>query len=131
MDAEGVKAQGAAPDDDVKKAEAALAHEDLSVIVEKANPATTEPSSDPTIAKQANGMWVDKDGNPTPHFNAAASSIASANSRFSLAFSSSSVFRRFASDTSRPPYLAFQLYRVPSEIPCLRQRSAGPLEKLL
>jgi methanol metabolism-related c-type cytochrome len=67
MDAEGVKAQGAAPDDDVKKAEAALAHEDPSVIVEKANPATTEPSSDPAIAKQANGMWVDKDGNPTPH----------------------------------------------------------------
>jgi hypothetical protein len=37
------------------------------------------------------------------------SSIASAKSFFSLAFSSSSDFRRLASDTSRPPYLAFHL----------------------
>jgi hypothetical protein len=33
----------------------------------------------------------------------------SANSFFSLLFSSSSTFRRLASDTSRPPYLAFHL----------------------
>ena len=30
---------------------------------------------------------------------------------------------RLASDTSMPPYLAFQLYRVASEIPCLRASS--------
>jgi len=41
--------------------------------------------------------------------NAAASSICSARSFFSLAFSSSSAFSRFASDTSMPPNLAFQL----------------------
>src|SRR3974390_2071921 len=39
----------------------------------------------------------------------ALSSSASANSFFSLAFSSSSALRRLASDTSRPPYLAFHL----------------------
>ena len=39
----------------------------------------------------------------------ALSSIASANSFFSLAFSSSSAFSRLASETSRPPYLAFHL----------------------
>src|SRR3974390_3218810 len=42
-------------------------------------------------------------------FNAALSSIASASRRFSLAFSPSRDRRRFASDTSRPPYLFFQL----------------------
>jgi len=51
--------------------------------------------------------------------------MASASSRFSLAFSSSSTFRRFASDTSRPPYLAFQLYSVASDIPYFRQSSAA------
>src|ERR1700722_12814614 len=56
--------------------------------------------------------------------SAAASSICSANSFFSLAFSSSSCFRRLASETSMPPYLAFQLYSVASETPCLRARSA-------
>src|SRR6202035_2163966 len=44
--------------------------------------------------------------------SAAASSICSARSFFSLAFSSSSCFRRLASETSMPPYLAFQLYSV-------------------
>jgi len=42
-------------------------------------------------------------------FSIALSSIASAKSFFSLAFSSSSDFRRLASETSRPPYLAFHL----------------------
>src|SRR5690606_6356596 len=42
-------------------------------------------------------------------FSMALSSIASASSFFSLAFSSSSAFSRRASDTSRPPYLAFHL----------------------
>src|SRR6202171_385046 len=56
--------------------------------------------------------------------SAAASSICSARSFFSLAFSSSSCFRRLASETSMPPYLAFQLYSVASETPCLRARSA-------
>jgi hypothetical protein len=46
------------------------------------------------------------------------SSIASASSFFSRRFSSSSAFRRFASDTCIPPYLAFQLYSVVSLIPC-------------
>src|SRR5436853_6881265 len=55
---------------------------------------------------------------------AAASSICSARSFFSFAFSSSSCFSRFASGTSMPPYLAFQLYSVASETPCLRAKSA-------
>src|SRR5437763_14913486 len=55
---------------------------------------------------------------------AAASSTCSANSFFSLAFSSSSCFSRLASGTSMPPYLAFQLYSVASETPCLRAKSA-------
>ena len=42
-------------------------------------------------------------------FNIALSSIASANSFFSRAFSSSSAFSRRASETSSPPYLAFHL----------------------
>src|SRR3989304_739134 len=53
-------------------------------------------------------------------FSAALSSIDSASSFFSFRFSSSSAFSRRASDTSRPPYLAFQLYSVASETPCLR-----------
>src|SRR5262249_16441911 len=57
-------------------------------------------------------------------FSAALSSIDSANSFFSLRFSSSSIRSRLTSDTSRPPYLLFQLYRVASEIPCLRASSA-------
>src|SRR6202040_1598401 len=55
-------------------------------------------------------------------FNAALSSIDSANSFFSLRFSSSSIRSRLTSDTFKPPYLAFQLYSVASEIPCLRAR---------
>lgn len=42
---------------------------------------------------------------------------------FSFAFSSSSAFSRFASEASIPPYLAFQLWRVASEIP---RRRASP-----
>src|SRR6185436_4992869 len=42
-------------------------------------------------------------------FEAISFSIASASSFLSLAFSSSRAFRRLASDTSRPPYLAFHL----------------------
>lgn len=42
-------------------------------------------------------------------FRMALSSIAAASSFFSRAFSSSSAFSRLASDTSRPPYLAFPL----------------------
>src|SRR6266568_255193 len=57
-------------------------------------------------------------------FKAALSSIDSAKSFFSLRFSSSRARSRLVSDTSRPPYLAFQLYSVASEIPCLRARSA-------
>src|SRR3984957_10958512 len=69
------------------------------------------------------------DGGPYHFFDrssrsAAASSICSAKSFFSLAFSSSSWLSRLASVTSMPPYLAFQLYSVASETPCLRARSA-------
>ncbi len=42
-------------------------------------------------------------------FSIALSSIASASSFLSLAFSASSALSRLASDTSRPPYLAFHL----------------------
>jgi hypothetical protein len=41
-------------------------------------------------------------------FNAALSSMASANSDLSRRFSSSSAFSRWASDTLMPPNLAFQ-----------------------
>src|SRR6202041_1716489 len=69
------------------------------------------------------------DGGPHHFFDrssrsAAASNICSAKSFFSLAFSSSSCFSRLASETSMPPYLAFQLYSVASETQCLRARSA-------
>ncbi len=57
-------------------------------------------------------------------FSAAWSSIDSARSFFSFRFSSSNAFSRLASDTSMPPYLAFQLYSVASEMPCFRARSA-------
>ena len=40
----------------------------------------------------------------------ALSSMASASSFFSLAFSLSSPFKRLASETSSPPYLAFQFF---------------------
>ncbi|MBP2568499.1 hypothetical protein J2766_005110 [Agrobacterium tumefaciens] len=46
---------------------------------------------------------------PKRSFKAALSSIESARSRFSFVFSSSSAFRRLASDTSMPSNLAFQL----------------------
>ena len=45
----------------------------------------------------------------TRSFIAARSSICSASSFLSFAFSSSSAFSRFASDTVIPPNLAFQL----------------------
>src|SRR5690606_7199310 len=57
--------------------------------------------------------------------SADASSIWSASSFFSFVFSSSRDLRRLASDTSIPPYFAFQLYRVASLTPCLRARSAA------
>jgi len=44
---------------------------------------------------------------PRRSFNATLSSIASASMRFSFVFSSSSAFRRLASETSMPPNLAF------------------------
>ncbi len=46
---------------------------------------------------------------PKRSFKAALSSTASARSRFSFVFSSSSVFSRLTSDTSMPPNLAFHL----------------------
>lgn len=58
----------------------------------------------------------------------ALSSIASANSFFSFAFSSARTWRRRASDTSRPPYLPFHCKRraadpvLALDIPRLRTR---------
>ena len=46
---------------------------------------------------------------PKRSFSAVLSSMASARSRFSFVFSSSSVLSRLASDTSIPPNLAFHL----------------------
>jgi hypothetical protein len=55
--------------------------------------------------------------------SAALSNIASASSFFSRRFSSSSDFSRRASETSSPPYFAFHLQKVASEIPCRRHTS--------
>ena len=60
---------------------------------------------------------------PSRSFKAKLSSIESASSFFSLPFSSSSAFSRFASLTSMPPYLALHLQAVASLTPCLRHRS--------
>src|SRR3546814_10826719 len=57
-------------------------------------------------------------------FSTALSSMASASSRLSRAFSSSSTFSLRACDTSLPPYLAFHAYSVALLMPCLRQTSA-------
>ena len=46
---------------------------------------------------------------PSRSLSAGLSSIDSASSRFSRRFSSSSDFKRRASDTSSPPYFAFHL----------------------
>ena len=46
-----------------------LAEEDPTKIIKQPDAATTVPSSDPAVGMQANGMWVDKDGNPTPHIS--------------------------------------------------------------
>jgi methanol metabolism-related c-type cytochrome len=53
----------------VQKAEDVLAKEDPTKVVQKVDPATTKASSDPAVEMQMNGMWLDKDGNPTPHFS--------------------------------------------------------------
>src|ERR1700722_16293931 len=58
------------------------------------------------------------------HFFDNSSFKTALSSIFRLRFSFFSVLSRLASDTSRPPYLAFQLYRVASETPCLRAKSA-------
>ena len=51
-----------------EEAQKQLATEDPTKIVKKVDAATTKESSDPAVEMQANGMWLDKDGNPTPHF---------------------------------------------------------------
>ena len=63
---------------------------------------------------------------PSISFSVATSSICSASSFLSLAFSASSAFRRFASDTSMPPYFERHLWNVASLIPCSRQSSFVP-----
>ena len=57
--------KASASDDPVKKAEADLAKNDPTKIVKKAA-GDFKPSEDPPVEQQANGMWLDKDGNPTP-----------------------------------------------------------------
>lgn len=57
-----------APNSEVQKAQDALAKEDPTTVVKKVDAATTKDSSDPAVEMQMNGMWLDKDGNPTPHF---------------------------------------------------------------
>lgn len=59
-----------------------------------------------------------------PEASSAQSCRASSESSFSLRFSSLSIRSRLASDTSVPPYLLLQLYRVASEMLSLRARSA-------
>ena len=44
-----------------------LSAEDPTKIVKKADPGQEKQSPDPAVQMQANGMWVDKDGNPTPY----------------------------------------------------------------
>ena len=55
-----------AQDADVKAAQKALETEDPTKVVAKAKPDEFKPSADPAVEQQANGMWLDKDGNPTP-----------------------------------------------------------------
>ncbi len=43
-----------------------LSEDDPTKIVKKADPGQFRASSDPAVEMQANGMWLDKDGNPTP-----------------------------------------------------------------
>ena len=62
----------------------------------------------------------------TRSFNITRSSTWSATIRFSFRFSSSRCFSRWASLTSSPPYLAFQLYNVALLIPCCRHNSPVP-----
>lgn len=50
----------------VQAAQKALETEDPSAIVAKAKPGEFKPSADPAVEQQANGMWLNKDGNPTP-----------------------------------------------------------------
>ena len=51
-----------------EEAQKKLAEEDPTKVVKKADAADLKPSEDPAVEMQANGMWLDKDGNPTPHF---------------------------------------------------------------
>lgn len=50
----------------VKAAQKALETEDPTAIVAKAKPGEFKESADPAVEQQANGMWLNKDGNPTP-----------------------------------------------------------------
>ncbi len=43
-----------------------LAEEDPTKIVKKAAPSDLKQSPDPAVEMQANGMWINRDGNPTP-----------------------------------------------------------------
>ena len=81
-------------------------------------PIRTDDRAGPTFRQAHHGLQmrdrVALDGGPYHFFDrssriAATSSICSASSFFSFAFSSSSAFSRLASDTSMPPNLAFQL----------------------
>ncbi len=56
-----------AQDAEVKAAQKALETEDPTAIVAKAKPGDFKETADPPVEQQANGMWLNKDGNPTPY----------------------------------------------------------------
>ena len=74
---------------------------------------TRPPFAHPECLSQMNDSFPLPRGRhhffPKRSFSAALSSMASARSRFSFVFSSSTVLNRLASETSIPPNLAFQL----------------------
>ena len=56
-----------AQDADVKAAQKALETEDPSKIIAKAKPGDFKETADPPVEQQANGLWVNKDGDPAPY----------------------------------------------------------------
>jgi methanol metabolism-related c-type cytochrome len=58
-----------AEDSAVQAAQKLLEKEDPTQIVAKAKPGDFKQSDDPPVEQQANGMWLNKDGNPTPYIN--------------------------------------------------------------
>lgn len=62
------QSSGPSESTEVKDAEALLNKEDPTKIVKKVtDPSMLKQDSDMPVEMQANGMWLDKDGNPTPY----------------------------------------------------------------